>query len=315
MKLAAMLVIACLPVAAAGGKGSILAVFAHPDDETTVGALLAKYAAAGHDVHLVSITSGQKGTTPNTKLSGDELGAARDEELLCSTNSLGIHPPILLHYQDQGISAPPVMQQIAGRLRDIIEKTKPQVLITWGAEGVTGHPDHRVASNLTTEVFQQRSLLKHRPRKLYYLTFPESNFARAPQTRRMPFRTVSDAFITTVVDVTSTLDAAAKSVNCHKTQWDAARMKEMDLMNREILQGRVFLRLAMSDVPLPAGRREADIFEGIDLVARADSPSVRAEHCANRKESLIQGGLFSGACRREVPNAARIFEAIRGETI
>jgi LmbE family N-acetylglucosaminyl deacetylase len=243
--------------------GSILAVFAHPDDETTVGALLAKYAAAGHDVHLVSITSGQKGTTPNTKLSGDELGAARGEELRCSAKSLGIHPPILLHYQDQGISPPRMMEEIAGKLRNIVNETKPQVIITWGADGVTGHLDHRVASNLATQVFQQRSLLQHRPRKLYYLTFPESNFARAPQTRRPPFRTVSDVFITTAVDVKGSLAAAAAAIKCHKTQWDAARMKDLDEMNRKTLEGRVFLRLAMSDVPLAPGKLETDIFEGI----------------------------------------------------
>jgi LmbE family N-acetylglucosaminyl deacetylase len=51
-------------VAFPAGKPGILAVFAHPDDETTVSPLLAKYAAAGHPVRLVTITSGQKGTGP-----------------------------------------------------------------------------------------------------------------------------------------------------------------------------------------------------------------------------------------------------------
>jgi LmbE family N-acetylglucosaminyl deacetylase len=263
MRLALALLLSCSLTWSAAGNGTILAVFAHPDDETTVGPLLAKYAAGGQEVYLVTITSGQKGTTPNTKLSGDELGAAREEELRCSARSLGIQPPIPMHYQDQGISVPRVMEEIAGKLREIVNEKKPQVVITWGAEEVTDHPDHRAASNIATQVFQQRSLLQHKPRKLYHLTFPESSFARTPKARRPPFRTVSDVFITTAVDVTSTLDAAGKSIGCHRTQWDAARMKEIDEMNRNVLGGRVFLRLAMSDAPRSGPQQEADILEGI----------------------------------------------------
>ncbi len=56
--------------------------------------------------------------------------------------------------------------------------------------------------------------------------------------------------------------AAARSIRCHKTQWDQARMKDMDAMNRATLGGRSFLRLAMGDALSPAGRRETDLFAG-----------------------------------------------------
>ncbi|MFB3825985.1 MAG: PIG-L deacetylase family protein [Bryobacteraceae bacterium] len=259
----ALLVVLSLPLTAAG-KGSILAIFSHPDDETAAGPLLAKYAAAGHEVNVVAITSGQKGTTPNTRLAGDELGAAREEELRCSARALGIRPPVLLRYQDQGISAPPVMEQVAGRLREIIAQTKPDIVITWGPEGVTGHPDHRVTHSIVWQVFQQRGLLSHKPRKLYHLTFPEALFSAAPGGRRRPFHTVSGEFITAEIDVRGFLDAAGRSIRCHKTQWDDARMQEMDAMNRATLAGRSYLRLAMGDVPPPAGRREKDLFEGLN---------------------------------------------------
>lgn len=156
------------------------------------------------------------------------------------------------------------MDKIAARLREIVNETKPAVVVTWGQEGVMGHPDHRTTNSIVTQVFQQRALLAHKPRKLYYLVFPESRFAKAaPGGRRRPFLTPSDAFITTGIECGAALDAAARSVTCHKTQWNAERMKDMDQMNRVTLGGRVFLRLALSDVPLPAGKRERDLFEGI----------------------------------------------------
>ena len=56
MRLLFLALVSLLPAPAAGN--SILAIFSHPDDETTVGSMLAKYVAAGHDVYLVAITSG-----------------------------------------------------------------------------------------------------------------------------------------------------------------------------------------------------------------------------------------------------------------
>ena len=171
-----------LPLAAAE-KHTLLCVFAHPDDEIAVGQLLAVYAKQGTNVWIVTITSGQKGTPPYTKLAGEELGKVREEEESCSARLLGVHQPILLGLQDQGISVFPVMEQVVARLRQIVDEKRPEVILTWGPEGLTGHPDHRAASNLATQVFQQRSLLKHAPRKLYYIAFPE----RAPSPEGRTF--------------------------------------------------------------------------------------------------------------------------------
>ena len=249
---------------AASDKPVLMAVFSHPDDETTVGALLAKYAAEGHDVYLVSITSGQKGKTPFTDIPmGDELGAAREAELRCAASKLGIHPPILLGYQDQGISDPRTLAQVGAKLRGKINELTPDVIITWGAEGVTGHPDHRATHNIASEVFQQRSLLKHKPRKLYYVAFPESRFSNLKiEGRRLPFRLVSDAFITTEVDCAKYEDQAWAAIQCHKTQWDAARMAEHRQIFEEVTGRHAFLRLALSDRPGKANT-ESDIFENL----------------------------------------------------
>lgn len=248
----------------AAEKHAVLAVFAHPDDETSVGALLAKLADEGHSVYLVSITSGQKGVTAHAGIpAGEKLGAAREEELRCAAKALGIHEPFLLGFEDQGISSPAAKAKVAGRLREIISQVKPDVIVTWGPDGVTGHPDHRAASNITTEVFQQRSLLKHRPRKLYYVVVPESRLhGLAPPFDERPPRAVSDLFITTQIDCRPFQSNLKASVACHKTQWTPEMMEALLTLNAGTLDGRVFLRLALSDVSAETAK-ETSLFDGL----------------------------------------------------
>src|SRR5262249_11937094 len=145
---ACLLVLTTATLSLSASKPGILAVFAHPDDETTVSPLLAKYAAAGHPVRLVTITSGQQGTGPFTRLSADPLGAARKHHPRCAAKHTATPPPTFLQYQDQGISHPEVRDKFAPRLRRIIAETRPDVVITFGPDGATGHPDHRAASSI-----------------------------------------------------------------------------------------------------------------------------------------------------------------------
>jgi LmbE family N-acetylglucosaminyl deacetylase len=238
---------------------TLVAVFAHPDDEFSVGPLLARCAGEGHRVHLVSITSGQKASATHSGIPrGEALGAAREDELRCAAASLGINEPMLLRFQDQGISTQHAADAVAGYLREIIERLHPEVLITFGPDGITWHQDHRAASYIVTEVFQEHRRLNWKPRKLHYTAFPDSLMAHIPPPFDARLRTTADEFITTVVDCRAWLDAAAKAVRCHRTQWTPERMTQFEALNREVLGGRVFLRLAA-----PAAR-ESHVFEGLD---------------------------------------------------
>jgi LmbE family N-acetylglucosaminyl deacetylase len=248
-------------------KYSLLAVFSHPDDETSVGPMLARYAAEGHDVYLACVTSGQRGYRPHFDMPiGDQLGAVREEELRCSARALGIHEPFAMGFQDQGISTHAVAEEVAGRLREIIGRTRPDVLVTWGPEGITGHPDHRMTSNIATVVFQQQSRLAWRPSKLYYLAFPESRFAADPNplNRKQVFLAVSDDFVTTEIDCRGYLEPGLNAMRCHKTQWRPERMEQVHGFYARVLDGRVFLRLGLSRVPVRRdGLREESLFEGL----------------------------------------------------
>ncbi len=246
-------------------KHSVLAIFAHPDDESTTGPMLARYAAEGHDVYLASITSGQKGFRAHFNMpAGDELGRVREEELRCSARALGIHEPFLLGFQDQGIAPSAAAEQVMARVREIVNETRADVLLSWGPDGITGHIDHRMASNIATCVFQQQAKLEWIPRKLYYLAFPESKFLANPDplNRKRLFLTVSDEFITTVVDCRKYKEQGLKAIQCHRSQWRTERMVEVHGMYANLFDGNMYLRLAMSRVPRTAGVEE-DIFAGL----------------------------------------------------
>ncbi len=247
-------------------KHSILAVFAHPDDETTSGPLLAKYARAGHDVYLASITSGQKGVRKHFgMMAGAELAAVREGELRCAAAQLGIHEPFLLGFEDQGISGTAAAVEVAKAVRGVIEQTRPDVIVTWGPDGITGHVDHRAASDVATLVFQQQGLLEHKPRKLYYVAFPESRFELTPAALRRgrTLYSVSDAFITTEEDCGECIEAAIGAIECHKSQWAPDFMEQFKEMYRRVFAGRVYLRLALSFGISKNGRRESSILDGL----------------------------------------------------
>ncbi|MBL8221186.1 MAG: PIG-L family deacetylase [Bryobacterales bacterium] len=94
-----------------------MAVFAHPDEETIVGALSARYAGEGHRVHVLAIANGDRGKTPNTTLEvGPELGAARIPHspaiclLIADRRSLSAYLPVpdavTGHPDEPNLSAP-----------------------------------------------------------------------------------------------------------------------------------------------------------------------------------------------------------------
>jgi len=249
-------------LAFAAGKPTLLAVFAHPDDETVIGPLLAKYAKEGYTVHLVTLTAGQLGTAEHVKIpAGDALAAVRTKELSCAADKLGLTGHTLLGFKDQGFAvswdAKP-MNDAANQVRDAISSLHPDVVITWGPDGGTGHPDHRTAGNITTQAFQQDSLLKYRPKKLYYVVFPDSPDMQGDFA---PGRKVSAEFITTEVDAGKYIDIAFAGIQCHQSQWTPEAMANF----RKVLEaqkGVVPLRLALSTVGMPQGR-EKDVFERV----------------------------------------------------
>ena len=165
---------------------TLLAIFAHPDDESFgPGGTLAKYAAEGVAVHLVCATMGEAGESDATDLGEcDDLACRREQELRCATSILGLADVHLLGYRDSGMSGSPDNQHpralvqadpnvLAKQVTDLMRRLRPQVALTFDPFGGYGHPDHIAMHRATVAAFERLSE-QERPQKLYFTTFPRA---------------------------------------------------------------------------------------------------------------------------------------------
>lgn len=126
---------------------TLLAIFAHADDETTAGPLLAKYARLGVTVKLALVTDGRGGNGGS-----EEQKIIRAAEAQCSTEKLGIDPPILMEFHDGTVADD--VRNVKGAIVALFEEIQPDIVVTWGPEGGYGHKDHRMVSAIVADVFQ-----------------------------------------------------------------------------------------------------------------------------------------------------------------
>lgn len=133
----------------------MMVVLAHPDDESfPLGGTLAKYAAEGVEITLVCATKGEAGIPG---LPGEETGRLRERELRAAADVLGLSDVRFLGWQDgelEKADESKVIQQLIAILTEI----QPQVVITFGADGISGHPDHIAIHRLTTAAFEQSQI-------------------------------------------------------------------------------------------------------------------------------------------------------------
>ena len=143
----------------------LLAVFAHPDDESfAVGGTLAKYAAEGIEVVVVSATRGEAGL-PDADVA--RAGAIRESELRRAAAELGVSRVHLLDYRD-GTLPDVDSHEAVSRLVALLHELRPQVVITFGPDGISGHPDHVTVSRWVTAAFDVLDG-PDAPQKLYYI--------------------------------------------------------------------------------------------------------------------------------------------------
>jgi LmbE family N-acetylglucosaminyl deacetylase len=242
-----LLAVACVPRAAEKQPRTILAVFAHPDDEIFVGPLLAHYARLGVRVHLAVVTNGGKGASPRLGIpAGPELAGIRAEEVRCSCRELGIEAPSLLGFEDGELGRlndPPrgYLAEVAREIRRLLRQLRPDVVITWGPEGGYGHPDHRLVGAVVTQLVQAPA--PGAPSRLFYPGLP-SDRPRGRRERGEPLWAPTDPRYLTVRVPYDSADLAAtrKALACHKTQFPPDQMEVLVNWLHETLGGGVFLR-------------------------------------------------------------------------
>lgn len=130
--------------------GTILGVWAHPDDESFVAAgLLAAAVQNGQRVVLVTATKGEGGVRDENRWPRADLGNIRAEELDEALAILGVTEHRWLGYVD-GQCKTIDLKEAVGQIQDVISEVQPDTVVTFGPDGLTGHPDHKCVSRWAT---------------------------------------------------------------------------------------------------------------------------------------------------------------------
>src|SRR3954453_4677097 len=151
----------------------LLGIFAHPDDETLcAGGTLAKYADAGAQVHVISLTKGETGQIRDAGVATRaSLRAVREKELAAAGNELGLTETRCLDYPDGGLTDID-SRTLGGLASELIRDINPDVVITFGPDGFSGHPDHvAVGAAVTTACYEMQSAT---PIRLFHCHLPRS---------------------------------------------------------------------------------------------------------------------------------------------
>ena len=280
----------------------LLLVHAHPDDETlATGGTVARYAAEQDtSVTLVTCTLGEQGEVIPQDLAllapgkADQLGGYRIGELARACTALGVRDHRFLggagrwrdsgmalaghgvraatpeHLHPRAFARPEAFDEQVDTLVAVLEEVRPQVVVTYAADGGYGHPDHVRAHEITV------AALRRVPARLYFTVIGRGTLdagrAALAAVPGLPFRlplpdelpSVPDAAITVRVDVTAQRAARIAAMRAHATQialWecgDAVALAMSNLVAQPLLDVEEYVAAEASD------RLAADLFAGGD---------------------------------------------------
>ena len=282
----------------------LLLVHAHPDDETiNNGVTMAKYAALGAQVTLVTCTRGEEGEVLVNELANlasdkdDKLGEHREIELKDAMDELGIKDFRFLgapskKWRDSGMMGTPAndrddvfwqadLDEASNELVKIILEIKPQVLITYDEFGGYGHPDHIKAHRVAMRAAELAANQGWQVNKIYWNTMPRSviqmgiekmkevgsDFFGAESADDLPFAK-PDELVSTVVNAPEYVPAKLAAMKAHATQISVdgpffALSNNLGLS----VWGDEYYTLVKGEkaAPFDANGRELDIFAGVNL--------------------------------------------------
>jgi len=270
----------------------LLLVHAHPDDETLcTGGTIARYAAVGVQVVLVTCTLGEEGEIIPAQLgqlaahAADQLGGYRVGELRAACAALGVSDHRYLggigRWRDSGmvgtdanahprsLVAGDLAEQTAA-LVEILVEVRPQVVVTYGPDGGYGHPDHIRAHEITMAAcaLTQPARVFHTVSSRTAVNAGVAGLRDHADLAGLPYRLpgpdelpgVADDVITTVLDVSDALPAKVRALQAHATQisvWPDGYALSNDVA--QPILGREFFTLACGD---PDGCA-SDLFGGL----------------------------------------------------
>jgi len=238
----AALILFSAPVTLSQGTArTLVAVWAHADDEAPVGPILARYAREGVQVHMIIATDGAQGAANTSVPRGPEIAKLRVEEARCSAQALGIQPPILLGFPDGALgnylADPAMLYRLTQRLHEELQRLRADVLITWGPDGGYGHPDHRIISSIVSQLV--RAGAPGVPQRVFYASLPAEGIRALNPARGEPPLLIPQASLFTmrVPFTTADLEAALRSMACHKTQASDEAVERVTKAMRDVWKG------------------------------------------------------------------------------
>jgi LmbE family N-acetylglucosaminyl deacetylase len=241
----------------------LMVVHAHPDDESSqTGGTLAAYSAAGWRTVLITCTDGAQGDGVAGSKPGQaghdprQVAERRSRELDMAAVALGIHEVIKLGFPDSGVPSdsgvparkvfsrrPP--QPMVDRLIELIELHRPDVVVTYPPNGLSGHPDHirthtlvRAALSAVKPMKSVAGTTDHaEPPLLYYIALSRSRLlatqtrvraALGPDAWVLPMEvSVEDTEVTTVIDISAHWRDKLRALSAHASQSDAVTLLTM----------------------------------------------------------------------------------------
>ncbi len=249
-------------------KRSILSVFAHPDDESYgIGGSLIKYHEEGVRLILITLTNGGSGSkriNPGI-LPNAPLGVCRLKQLEMACRALGIDRLIHLGFTDGKLHQTD-KTLITNKIVPIIREERPDIIITFHPNGISGHLDHVATTEVTKAAFIKAaetangSFPSHRAKKLYYYSLSLSMAAM--------YRTIyphknyyglSNKKITTIISTKDYVTKRLEALHCHQTQFSMKNYGE------DVIAARFYKEWYQRYYPVfkPGESKEADFFEGI----------------------------------------------------
>jgi LmbE family N-acetylglucosaminyl deacetylase len=229
-------------------------VVAHPDDDTYAAAgSLALHAGPDLEVTAIVTTSGEAGLIADATLATREtLGAVREEEDRAAWRALGVEPTIhFLRHPDGGVADVPREQLVAEYL-SILQDARPEVVITFGPDGVTGHADHVTVGAAATAAFHAaRAAGADGFHRLLHIGIARSSIERlnellrqrglAPidSTKEFQPRGVPDETVGVLVDGSGVYERKLEALRRHRTQ---AELEDVPFeLWREMLAAEAFV--------------------------------------------------------------------------
>jgi LmbE family N-acetylglucosaminyl deacetylase len=204
----------------------VLAVFAHPDDESVLaGGILAAAAAAGADVTVVCATRGESGPLASgIDATPEELAEIREAELRAACAELGVRTVECLGLPDGSLEE--VAEQLAAEVARLLETLRPDAVVTFGPEGLYWHQDHVAVHDAVATSLEGAS----RRAAIHHLVWPYgwmSDLVAAMRGRGLapnlwglePESWGSDPDAKTLaLDVRAHLDVKLRAIGCHASQ-------------------------------------------------------------------------------------------------